>query len=333
MISFAHPFLLLLLLGLPLLAWLRGRHGQESAFLYSSVQLVKPLSSFNRSRPGRILLRLRWLTLAFLIVALAQPRWLKGEGRIRAAGVDIVIAFDLSDSMAAEDFEVNGQRVNRLTIARDVLEKFVTHRPNDRMGLVAFAGEAYVASPQTLDHSFFLQNLKRLDFQTIRQGGTAIGSALAMSINRLRDLKAKSKLIILMTDGQNNAGRVPPLTAAEAARTLGLKVYTIGVGTHGTAPHPYFDPFGIKRYRDIPVDIDEKVLTQIAQMTGGKYYRADKTETLRNIYAEIDRLEKTEVEVRKFQEYEELFKWAILAGVALLLVEILLAHTIWRKLP
>ena len=330
---FAHPYLLLLLLSLPILAWLRGRHGQESAFLYSSVKLVKPLSNFTRSRAGRILLRLRWLTLALLIVALAQPRWLKGEGRVRASGVDIVIALDLSESMSAEDFELKGERVNRLAIAKNVIEKFVSHRPDDRLGLVAFAGEAYIASPQTLDHSFFLQNLQRLDLKTIRQGGTAIGSAIAMSVNRVRDLKSKSKLIILMTDGQNNAGKIPPLTAAEAAHALGLKVYSIGVGTHGTAPQPYNDVFGIKRYREVPVDIDEKTLAEIAKITGGKYYRADNSETLMKIYAEIDRLEKTDVEVRKFQQYEELFKWAILAAVTVLLLETLLAHTLWRKLP
>src|SRR5205823_10531777 len=174
--------------------------------------------------------------------------------------------------MSSEDFQLKGQRVNRLTIARDVLEQFVAKRPNDRIGLVAFARDAYIAAPLTLDHDFLLQNLERLEIATADKDGTAIGSALTAALNRLREIQSKSKIVILMTDGQNNAGKVPPLTAAEAAETIGVKVYTIGVGTRGLAPIPYVDPFARKRYAQQPVDIDEPTLQQISRRTGGKCY-------------------------------------------------------------
>jgi len=330
--SFAHPYLLLLLLLLPVLAWLQGKRGQNSAFLYSSVQLVKPISGLSRSRAGRMLLLLRWLSLALFIIALAQPRLIKGESSNRASGIDIVIALDLSSSMASEDFELNRQRVNRLTMSKDVLQKFISQRPADRIGLVAFAGRAYVASPLTFDHDFLLQNLERLQLGMI-EDRTAIGSGLTSSLNRLRDQQSKSKIVILMTDGQNNAGKVPPLTAAEVAQTLKVKVYTIGVGTRGMAPMPYINVFGQKDYQQVKVDIDEETLTQVAERTGGKYFRADNSENLRKIYTEIDRLEKTEFEVKKYQQYEELFRWVILAGLFVLLLEIILSQTVWRKLP
>ena len=331
--TFAHPYFLLLLLLLPLLAWLKGKVGFEPAFLYSSVQLVRGITGITRSRAGAILAQMRWLALALFFIALARPQVGEGETRVTASGVDIVVAIDLSGSMSSEDFEMQGQRVNRLAIAKDVLQKFVDRRPNDRIGLVAFARDAYIAAPLTLDHDFLLQNLERLEIATPDRDGTAIGSALTAALNRLRELKSKSKIVILMTDGQNNAGNVPPLTAAEAAETLAVKVYTIGVGTRGMAPIPFIDPFGRKRYDQQPVDIDEATLQQISRRTGGKYYRADKTETLRSIYDEIDRLEKTEAIVKKYQRYREMFPFVALPGLVLLLLEIILHHTVWRKLP
>lgn len=332
--TFAHPTFLLLLLLLPLLAWLKGRGGLGVAFLYSSVDLVRPIAGLNRSRAGRILASLRWLALALFIVALAQPRLIKGESQIKASGIDIVVAIDLSGSMASEDFEVENHRINRLEVARDVLGKFIDNRPNDRIGLVAFAGRAYIASPLTLDHDFLHQNLDRLRLGLI-EDRTAIGSALMTAINRLRDLKSKSRIVILMTDGQNNAGKVPPLTAADVAQTVGVKVYTIGVGIRGQAPFPVgVNPFtGRKQYQAMDVDIDEDTLTQIADKTHGKYYRADSTDTLRKIYSEIDRLEKSDAEVKKYQHYNELFGGFIIAGLAVLLLEVALSQTVWRKLP
>lgn len=329
--TFAHPWFLLGLVALPLLAWLRGKSGRRPAFLYSSVTLVKGIERSARSRAGAFLAGLRWLALALLIVAMARPQKVESETSIRASGVDIVIALDLSGSMESEDFVLNRQRVNRLTIAKDTLKKFVARRPNDRLGLVAFAGRAYIAAPLTLDHEFLLSNLDRLELHTI-EDGTAIGSALAASVNRLRELQSKSKIVILMTDGQNNAGKVPPLTAAEAAKALNVKVYTVGVGVRGVAPMPQY-VFGQKVYRQVQVDIDEDTLTAIAQKTGGKYYRADSTDTLRRIYAEIDQLEKTEVEVKKFVRRDELFWMAASAAIAMLLAELILANTIWRRLP
>jgi len=332
-LTLAQPWFLLLLLLLPVAAWWRGRQGKPAAFLYSSVQLVSGVANINRSSAGRTLSALRWLTLALFIIAMARPQFVESETAVKASGIDIVVAIDLSGSMEAEDFELNRQRVNRLVIAKDVLKKFVDKRPGDRIGLVAFAGKAYVAAPLTLDHDFLQMNIDRLELRTI-EDGTAIGSGLSAAINRLRDLKAKSKIVILMTDGVNNAGKVPPLTAAEAAQALGIKVYTIGVGTRGLAPVPRgVDFFGRKVYGQTEVDIDEKTLTEIARKTGGEYFRADNSDTLRKIYERIDTLEKTEVETKKYVHIKELFHWIVAPGLGLLLLEVLLGNSVWRKLP
>lgn len=331
--TFGHPYVLLLLLLLPLLAWLKGKQGKPPAFVYSSVQLVRGILNVTRTRSGAFLAALRWLILAMLIIALAQPRLTKSETRVTASGVDIVVALDMSGSMASEDFEVGRERLSRLAMAKEVLKKFIEKRPNDRIGIVAFATQAYIASPLTLDHEFLLQNLARLELGTIDNNRTAIGSALSTAINRLRELKSKSKIVILMTDGQNNSGKVAPLTVAEAAQTLGVKVYTIGVGMRGMAPMPQFWQGRKVGYQMQPVDIDEDTLQKIANMTGGKYYRADNSQKFQAIYTEIDKLERTEAEVKKFAHHDELFAWVITPGLGLLLLEVLLRHTIWRRLP
>jgi Ca-activated chloride channel family protein len=333
--TFGHPYFLLLLLLLPLLAWLKGKRGKPPAFVYSSVQLVRPILNVTRSRSGAFLSALRWVTLACFIIALAQPRLTKSETKITASGVDIAVALDLSGSMRSEDFEMPKGRLNRLAMAKEVLKKFIDKRPGDRIGLVAFATQAYIAAPLTLDHDFLLQNLERLQIGSIDESQTAIGSALSTAINRLRELKSKSKIVILMTDGQNNAGKVAPLTVAEAAQTLHVKVYTIGVGVRGQAPMPMGrNPFtGETVYQMQPVDIDEDTLQKIAQMTGGKYYRADNAKKFQEIYAEIDKLEKTEAEVKRFAHHPELFAWMISPGMFLLLLELLLRQTIFRRLP
>ena len=297
-IVFAHPWLLLLFLALPVAAWWKGRRGQPAACLYSSVQLVKGVASITDSGPGRVLAALRWLTLGLFILGLARPQFTQSETKINASGIDIVVALDLSTSMESEDFTLKGQPANRLQVAKDVLRKFIEKRSGDRIGLVAFAGRAYIAAPMTLDHDFLQQNLERLNLRTI-EDNTAIGAGLSASINRLRDLKSKSKIVILMTDGQNNAGKIPPMTAAEAAQALGIKVYTVGVGVRGMSKMPY-NMLGQKMYQQVPVDIDEKTLQEIAKKTGGAYYRADSTATLGQIYDTIDRLEKTEIEVKKY---------------------------------
>ncbi len=332
--TFAHPYVLLLLLLLPLAAWLKGRRGQSPAFIYSSVQLLRAVTNVTRSRAGGWLSSLRWLVLALFIIALAQPRLTKFDStKATASGVDIVVAFDLSGSMAAEDFEIRGKPVNRVEMARAVLKEFIAKRPSDRLGLVAFGTEAYIASPLTLDHDFLLKNLERLNLNAINGNSTAVGSALSTAVNRLREVKSKSKIVILMTDGQNNAGKIAPLTAAEAAHALNVKVYTIGVGTRGVAPMPVY--MGGRRVgtRPMQVDIDEDTLQQISKLTDGKYYRADNAERFEKIYAEIDKLEKTEAEVKKFAQHKELFAGLVSLGLALLLVEVALGQTVFRRLP
>jgi Ca-activated chloride channel family protein len=331
--TWAHPYLLLLLLGLPLLAWLKGSRGRPPAFVFSSVRLVQDIQGASRSRSGAFLAALRWLTLGLFIVALAQPRFTRSETKVSASGVDIVVAIDMSGSMISEDFEVRGERVNRFEMARAVLKQFIDKRPNDRIGLVLFGAEAFIGTPLTLDHDFLLHDLDRLQIGVIDENRTAIGSALSTAVNRLREVKSKSKIVILMTDGQNNSGTIAPLTAAEAAQALKVKVYTIGVGMKGMAPMPVF--FGGRRVgsRPQPVDIDEDTLQQISNKTGGKYYRADNTERFQAIYAEIDKLEKTEKQISKFAQHRELFPWLVTAGLGLLLLEIVSAHTLLRRLP
>jgi Ca-activated chloride channel homolog len=333
--AFAHPYLLLLLLLLPLLAWLKGRRGRSPAFLYSSVKLVEGLAHARRSHAGAFLAALRWLALALFIVALAQPRLTKSTTQVKASGVDIVVAVDMSGSMVSEDFEVKGGRVNRFNMARSVLKAFIDQRPGDRIGLIVFATQAFIATPLTLDHDFLQENLDRLEIGAINQNQTAIGDALATAVNRLRDLKAKSKIVILMTDGQNNSGKIEPLMAADAARALGIKVYTIGIGKQGTAPMPVGrNPYtGETVYQEVPVDVDEETLQKIADDTGGKYYRADNAKKFHEIYAEIDKLEKTEAVINKYTEFKELFPWLVTGGLLLLLIEIILGQTWLRRLP
>jgi Ca-activated chloride channel family protein len=329
--SFAHPYVFLLLLLLPLLSWLKGRWGKSPAFLYSSVDLVRPISGLNQTQAGSYLAALRWLAIVIFIVALAQPRLVKGESEVRASGIDIVVAIDMSGSMRSEDF---GEGQSRIKLAKEVLAKFIDNRPSDRIGLVAFAKDAYIASPLTLDHEFLQHNLERLQIGVIDENRTAIGSALMTAIARLEGLKDKSKIVILMTDGQNNSGQVQPLTAAEVAQSLGIKVYTIGIGRRGKAPYPIgVDAFGRKQYRWMDVDVDEDTLTKIAAATGGKYYRADSADIFRRIYSEIDRLEKSEAVVKKYQHFDELFGYVTLGGLGVFMLELILSHTVWRKLP
>ena len=297
------------------------------------MKLVAGLAGARRSRAGNFLAALRWLALALLIVALAQPRLMKSTTEVKASGVDIVVALDMSGSMISEDFEVRGERVNRFNMARSVLKKFIDQRPNDRIGLVLFASQAFIGTPLTLDHDFLQENLDRLEIGAIEQNSTAIGDGLGTAINRLRDLKAKSKIVILMTDGQNNSGKLDPLLAAEAASAMKVKVYTVGIGEQGTAPMPVFMNGQKVGYQNVPVDVDETTLQKIAAKTGGKYYRADNAEKFQQIYAEIDKLEKTDATIKKYTQFNELFPWFVAGGLALLLLELGLGQTILRRLP
>ena len=322
--TFAHPSFFLLLLLLPLVAWLKGRRGSQPAFLYSSVRLVEGLTGVRRTRAGAFLAALRWLVLGLFIVALAQPRLVKSTTEVKASGIDIVVALDLSGSMNTPDYIVGGRQVSRFHIAQAVLRKFIEGRSNDRIGLVVFAVRAFIASPTTLDHDFLIENLDRLDIGSINAERTAIGDGVTTALNRLRELKSKSKIIVLMTDGGNNSGRIDPLTAAQAAQALGVKIYTIGLGNAD-----------IVRQMGLPPDYlpETDTLQKIADMTGGKFYRANNTEELTAIYAEIDKLEKTEAVINKYTQFKELFPWFVSCGLALLLVEVALGQTMFRRLP
>jgi len=329
---FANPEFLLLLLLLPLLALWMGRKGRAAAVQYPSVDTVRRLGALRRTSAGAWLTTLRLLALAFVIIALARPQHGKSSTEVNASGIDLILAVDVSGSMQAMDYQRGGQAISRLEVVKEVVGKFVEARPNDRIGMVAFAGQPYLVSPLTLDHDWLLQNIDRLQVG-LSQDGTAIGSGLASSVNRLRGQVAKSKVIVLLTDGVNNTGKIAPLTAAEAAHALGVKVYTIAAGSEGPAPIPITDEFGRRRIITIPVDVDEKNLKTIADITGGRFYRATDTDSLRRIYGEIDRLEKTTQSMKKYENFRDLFALALVPAFLLLGAELGLAHTRFRRLP
>ena len=266
------------------------------------------------------------------MVALARPQYGNEQTKVTTEGIDIVLAVDVSGSMLAEDFEMGGKRYNRLYVIKQVVKDFIQRRINDRIGLVVFAGRAYTQCPMTLDYGMLLQLLDKVEIGMI-EDGTAIGSAISSSVDRLRGTKAKSKVGILLTDGRNNAGEIDPFTAAEIAKTFGIKIYTIGAGTKGLAPFPAVDLFGNKVMRQVKIDIDDESLTEIAKITDGKYYRATDTESLKEIYSQIDKLEKTESEVTHYTEYNELFPYFLLPAFGLLLFELGLTKTRYRKIP
>jgi Ca-activated chloride channel family protein len=330
--AFAHPWVLLLLLLIPVLAWLKGKFGGTAGVTFSNTAMLAKIGNRRRSRAGAFLAALTYLALALFIVALARPQLGRVTTRVQATGVDIMLVLDVSRSMLAEDFTIGNQRANRIDAVKLVTQQFIRERPNDRIGLVAFAGRPYLVSPLTLDHDWLIRNLERLRIGLV-EDGTAIGSAIASAANRLKDKEAKTKLIVMLTDGDNNAGKVQPLTAAEAAKALGIRIYTIGAGTEGEAPFPLTNQFGRTVYRNVLVKFDEKTLQEIAAMTNGQYFRATDTNSLRTIFGEIDKLEKSKVEVEKTAQYRDLFMWFLIPGLACLALEILLSQTVWRRLP
>jgi Ca-activated chloride channel family protein len=332
MIRFLYPQWLWLLTLLPLLAILLGRRGRVAAVQYSSTQTLRQVARETRSHAGRWLSTLNLAGLALLIFGLARPQFGHNTNSVQASGIDLILAMDVSGSMQALDFKLDGQPANRLDVVKSVVAKFIEARPNDRIGIVAFAGAPYLVSPLTLDHDWLLQNLDRVQIGVV-EDGTAIGSAIATSVNRLRDQPDKSKIVVLLTDGQNNLGKVTPDTAAQAAKALGVKVYTIGAGVRGEAPVPVTDAFGNKRLVMAKVDVDEDALQKIADETGGKFYRATDTDSLKRIYGEIDRLEKTTHTLKKFERQSELFGWAVLPALGLLGTSLGLQQTRFRRLP
>ncbi|MFZ4597768.1 MAG: VWA domain-containing protein [Terrimicrobiaceae bacterium] len=331
-VTFVIPWALAFLLLIPALALLRGKVGGTAAVTFSSTSTLVRLGQRRRSRAGALLAGLSYLALAAMIIAFARPQLGSEITRIQASGVDIILAIDVSRSMLAEDFSIGSQRANRLEATKRVTEQFIRQRPNDRIGIVAFAGRPYLVSPLTLDHDWLINNLDRLRIGLV-EDGTAIGSAIASASNRLKDKEAKTKLIVLLTDGDNNSGKVMPLTAAEAAKALGIRIYAIGSGTEGEAPFPFTDPFGQTVYRNVPVEFDDKILQQIAELTDGKFFRATDTRSLTTIFSEIDKLEKSKVEIEKIAQYRDLFPWFLMAALAFLGLEILLSQTLWKRLP
>lgn len=292
-------------------------------------KMLKPSRSLNL-RHGLFLLRLT--ALALIIVALGRPQSGTKSVEIESEGVDIVMALDTSGSMRAEDFESKGERVNRLEVVKDKAKEFIKARKSDRIGLVVFADDAYTLCPLTLDYGILLDFLDRAQIG-MAGDSTAIGSAIITSANRLKDLKAKSKLVILLTDGRSNAGRVEPIPASEAASALGIKIYTIGVGTFGKAPVPIEDPLFGRRYIWQELDLDEEGLQKVAQITGGKYFRATDSEGLKNIYRQIDKMEKSRAKVKEYAQYEELFSSLLLPALGLIILEVGLAQTRLRRVP
>lgn len=328
---FKSPWLLLLILLVPLIVYL-AKKKKGSTIVFSSTGLLSSFRPTLKIYLKKNIIYLRAAAIILFIVALAGPRRLHQESYIEAEGVDIVLAIDSSGSMLAEDFVIDGKRKNRLEVVKKVAEEFIAGRPADRIGLITFAASAYTVCPLTLDHDWLLENLKRIEIGAI-EDGTAIGSAISSSLNRLADVKAKSKIIILLTDGVNNMGKISPDTAAQAAKALGVKIYTIGVGKKGPVPYPVKDIWGRQVYRKVDIDIDEDSLKNIAGITGAKYFRATDTESLRAIYKEIDSLEKTTIEEKGFRQYNELFHVPLTIALILLLAEVILANTWLRQIP
>jgi Ca-activated chloride channel family protein len=327
-VHFANPELLWLLLLLPLMVlWYIRRHRNAATDLrYSTLAAFAGAPPSLKERLRHVPIGLRVLIVGVTVVALARPQTSASSQSVYTEGIDIALVLDISGSMLAEDFHPN-----RIQAAKEVAQSFVDGRTNDRIGLVIFAAQSFTQCPMTTDYRV-LKNLLRQVKPGMVEDGTAIGMAIAQGVNRLKDSKAKSRVMILLTDGVNNRGEIDPLTAAQIAQPYGIRIYTVGVGTVGEAPYPVQTPFGV-RYQNVPVDVDEKTLKSIAEITGARFFRATNNRALKEIYQEIDQLEKTRIEVKAYRSYTELFySWAWV-GVIALLVEILLTKTVLRKLP
>lgn len=326
--QFNNPeYLYLLLLLIPVIFWYIFKQYQADA----SLQISSISSLKLPQRKSFIILRhlpfiFRMIALICLIIVIARPQLSNSFRSENTEGIDIMMALDVSGTMLAEDL-----RPNRLEAAKNVAAEFIAGRPNDNIGLVVFAGESFTQCPLTTDHAVLINLFNGIKYGMI-EDGTAIGLGLANSVGRIKDSMAKSKVVILLTDGSNNAGDIAPLTAAEIAKTFGIRVYTIGVGTRGIAKFPYQTPMGT-RYQDMQVDIDEDMLRQIATMTGGSYFRATDNSKLKEIYAEIDEMEKTKIRVQEYSKKSEIYLPFALVAFLALLGEVVLRNTILRKLP
>jgi Ca-activated chloride channel family protein len=340
--QFANPYFLLVLLVIPVMAWMHGERGGAPAVEFSSTSLLRSLGRSAESKSGNFMSGLMFLGLASLIIGMARPQGGKTTTQMQASGIDIMILLDVSGSMLTEDyFTSDGQRTNRLDAVKEVTKRFIEGRPNDRIGLMAFASRPYLVSPLTLDHDWLIQNLDRVHIGQV-EDGTAIGSAIAAGLNRLNDPTSKSKVLILLTDGVNNCGKVMPETAAGAAKALGVRLYAIGAGTNGDAPVPIFepntetprmDPYGKPMYITVHVEFDAAQLRRVAQIADGHFFMAKDMQTMRDIFSEIDKLEKSTVKYKQTREYTDLYPWFIMTGLALVTLEMALGQTVWRRLP
>ncbi len=332
MFVFKDPWVLALIIPIAMILLLARTRRNEPAFLFSSKDLMEGIKPTMRMRFSKYLILFRGAVIILFILALARPQTVLQGSKSVSEGVDIVLDLDTSTSMLAEDFMIGTARVNRFEVVKDVVKEFIRKRKDDRVALVAFAGRAYTVCPLTTDYSWLNENLDRVSVGMI-EDATAIGSAIATSVNRLRTSKTKSKVIILLTDGVNNAGTISPLVAAEAAKALNIKIYAICVGSKGLVPYPLKDVYGRTAYRSIPIEIDEEVLKKIASLTGAKYYLASDTETLRKIYDDINKLERSNIEHFGYTEYDELFYLFLIPALIALGLEILLANTIFLRIP
>lgn len=341
--DFANPEFLWILLSLPLIALLRSANGKSGSLIFSSTAIARAASRKNKTIAGFFRFFLTLVILALLIFALARPRLGTGRSERDASGIDIVLTVDSSGSMAGLDFSSEARPVTRFDAVKNVIEEFIKNRPNDRIGMVTFAVNPFLVSPMTLDHDWLLKNIERLDIGIIDPNKTAIGTAIGMSVNRLRDAKnSKSRVIILLTDGENNAGKISPIAAAEAAASHDIKIYTIAAGRRGIVPAARIDSKSriIRTSNGSPIyggdmssEVDEETLKKISDITGGKFFRAHNLTQLRQIYSEIDSLEKTKVKLRSFTSYEELFQYFTVAALALLAIKLVLVNTCFRTLP
>jgi len=328
-IHFAQPWFLLFLVIIPLMSvWYWFRHKLSNADIQVSDATVfdaTPKSLRQRLYHGLFILRM--LAVAALIIALARPQTQSSGEDVSVEGIDIVLANDISGSMQAEDF-----KPNRVEAAKNIAMQFIDSRPNDRIGLVIFSSEAFTQCPLTANHSI-LKNLYAQVYTGMIDDGTAIGDGLATSVNRLRFSSAISKVIILLTDGVNNMGAIDPMTAAEIAKLYGIRVYTIGVGTMGTAPYPFKNQFGAIQYQNMEVEIDEALLQQISNLTGGKYFRATNNEKLEAIYKDIDKLEKSKIDVMEYSKKTEKFIPLLFIALGLFLLELTARYLVYKSIP
>ncbi|MDA3911270.1 MAG: VWA domain-containing protein [Bacteroidales bacterium] len=326
--EFANKNLLWLLTAIiPLIVWYVLYHPKTDAVLKTSgLKAFAGIPSSGRVSLRHMLFVLQMLAFALFVIALARPQKSNSWKTVDTEGIDVMIALDISGSMLAEDF-----KPNRLEAAKDVAIEFIADRPNDRIGLVVFAGESFTQCPLTTNHKELVRLFREVDSDMLADG-TAIGMGLASAVNRLKDSKVTSKVVILLTDGVNNSGQISPETAAEIAKTFELRVYSIGVGSKGTAPYPVQTPFGTQ-YQNMEVKIDESTLSAISEMTGGQYFRATDNEKLREIYQEIDQLEKTIIQEKQYTQKDERFFWFLFAGIVLLVVQLILRYTVFRQIP